>query len=407
MEDSTGTFRTSLRLQGNRWFGSSTAEDEIIAGACMYATMMERMHRGEDLPESPNEFDDTPIIDIIEDKLGRELDDKEADFVGKLEKRYRRYVIEGEIHDHDLVRLNPRWEIVSYDPLELWPMPPGDILEFWNYIAYAFYKKKLPYPAFLDAVTDLNEVQKKMHEWEREREVAAWYDRIESVNERPPIDKPAYVEFRLLSTINEARVEFREGEGEWAPLREKGDIDRFVTLFGDSALRMDSASQLIWEQFLAFLQKEGEPRFDLDQELSCQFMNRIFHQPALRGYVVNLDEREFKVVDEELKWMCEDDPYTPNNFALQLVTASGEHVTHSVRLLPGREVLYQSDETVFPGPPRWLSETEIQPRYLIPKDVIESLEGVEFLRKIGSSLPETLRKRVTDLDLYPALQDED
>lgn len=401
VEDSTGVFRTSLRLQGNRWFGSCTAEDEVVAGACMYATMMERMHRGEDLPESPNEFDDTPIIDVIEEKLGHELDDKEADFVNKLEKRYRRYVIEGEIHDHDLVRLNPRWEIVSYEPLELWPMPPGDILEFWNYIAYAFYKKRLPYAEFLNVITDLEAVQKKMHEWEREREVAAWYDRIESVNERPPIDQPLHVEFRVLSTINEARVEFRERGGNWLPLLEKGDIDRFLALFEDSALRMDASSQLIWDQFLTFYQKEGDSRFDLDQESACQFMNRIFRQPALTGYVVNLDERDFKVVDKPLKWICEDDPYVPNCFALQLVTSSKEHVTHSVRLLPGREVLYQSDETVFPGPPRWLTETDIQPRYHIPRDVIDSLEGVEFLRKIGSSLPESLRRRVTDLDLYP------
>ncbi len=401
VEDATGTFRTSLRLQGNRWFGSCTAEDELVAGACMYATMMERMHRGEALPESPNEFDDTPIIDIIEEKLGRELDDKEAEFVNKLEKRYRRYVIEGEVHDHDLVRLNPRWDIVSYDPLELWPMPPGDIIEFWNYIAYAFYKKKLPYPEFLNAITDLEDVQKKMHEWEREREIAAWYDRIESVNERPPIDQPVFVKFRILSTINEARVEYREGEGEWLPLSEKNDIERLLELFEDSALRMDASSQLIWEQFMTFYNKEGDSRLDLDQESACQFMNRIFRQPALAGYVVNLDEKEFKVVDEPLKWTCLDDPYVPNCFGLQLITSAGEHVTHSVRLLPGREVLYQSDETIFPGPPRWLAETDIQPLYHIPKDVIDSLEGVEFLRKIGASLPESLKKRVTDLDLYP------
>ena len=73
VEDETGIFRTSLRLQGNRWFGSCTAEDELIAGACQYATMMERMHRGEDLPESPNEFDDTPVLDIIEEKLGAKV----------------------------------------------------------------------------------------------------------------------------------------------------------------------------------------------------------------------------------------------------------------------------------------------------------------------------------------------
>ncbi|MFC5049421.1 DEAD/DEAH box helicase [Rubritalea spongiae] len=404
VEDKTGTFRTSLRLQGNRWFGSCTAEDEIIAGACLYATMMERMHRGEDLPESPNEFDDTPVIDLIEEKLDRELDDKEADFVSKVEKRYRRYVIEGEIHDHDMVRLNPRWEIVTYDPLELWPMPPGDILEFWNYLAYAFYKKRLPYPEFMNAVTDLEAVQKKMKDWEKEREIAEWYDRIEDVNERPPAEKPIKCEFRIVSTMNEARVEVREDDGEWLALREKNDIERLMTLFASAALRMDSQSQVIWEHYLAFYKDESTATMDLDTEPACRFMNRLFRQPALKGYIVNLDENYYKVVKDELKWVCEDDPYHPDNFALQLVTKAGINVSHSVRLLPGREELYQSDETVFPGPPRWLEDTEVMPRYMIPKQVIDSLEGVEFLRKVGAKLPESLKKRVLDLDLFPRFE---
>ncbi|MGB6222423.1 DEAD/DEAH box helicase [Haloferula sp.] len=404
VEDETGTFRTSLRLQGNRWFGSCTAEDEMIAGACQYATMMERMHRGEDLPESPNEFDDTPILDIIEDKLGRELDDKEADFVSKVEKRYRRYVIEGEIHDHDMVRLTPRWEITTYEPLELWPMPPGDILEFWNYLGYAFYKKKLPYPEFMNVVTDLNYVQKKMADWEQEREVAAWYDRIEQVNESPPVGKPVKIAFRLVATINEARLECKEGEGEWHQLREKNDIERLLPLFNEAALRMDAPSQVLWEHFLAYYREYGDTTFDFDSEDACRFMNRVFRQPALQGYLVNLDENEFKVVDKALRWICEDNPYDPSSFAIQLVTDEGEHVSHSVRMLPGRQELYQSDETVFPGPPRWLEDTEVMPRYDIPKKVIDSLEGVEFLRKIGASLPESLKKRVVDLELKPRFE---
>lgn len=405
VEDESGTFRTSLRLQGNRWFGSCTAEDELVSGACQYATMMERMHRGEDLPESPNEFDDTPILDIIEDKLGRELDDKEADFVSKIEKRYRRYVIEGELHDHDMVRITPRWEITTYEPLELWPMPPGDILEFWNYLAYAFYKKKLPYPEFMNVITDLAHVQKKMADWEQEREVASWYDRIEQVNERPPQDPPVEVAFRLVATINEARVEVKEGaNGLWTQIREKNEIERLVQMHHQAALRMDASSQVLWEHFLSYYRDQNETTFDFDQEEACRFMNRVFRQPALKGYLVNLDEREFKVVTEALKWVCEDDPYDPNSFALQLVTASGENVSHSVRMLPGRKELYQSDETVFPGPPRWLEETEVMPRYLIPKRVIDSLEGVEFLRKIGASLPESLKKRVVDLELKPKFE---
>jgi SNF2 family DNA or RNA helicase len=133
-------------------------------------------------------------------------------------------------------------------------------------------------------------------------------------------------------------------------------------------------------------------------------MNRVFRQPALKGYIVNLDDKDFKVVTDRLAWICEDEPYDSKSFALQLVTAAGENVSHSVRLLPGRKELYQSDETIFPGPPRWLEETEVMPRYLIPKRVIDSLEGVEFLRKIGAALPESLKKRVVDLELKPRFE---
>lgn len=403
VEDETGTFRTSLRLQGNRWFGSCTAEDEVIAGACLFATMMERMHRGEDLPESPNEFDDTSMLDLAEEKLNRELDDREADFLNKIEKRYRRYVIEGEIHDHDLVRLSPRWEIQSYEPLELWPMPPGDILEFWNYIAYAFYKKKLPYPDFINCLTDLDAVQQRMAEWEQEREVAAWYDRIESINDRPPIKTRVEISFRLVATINEARIEVSEQDGDWYTLREKNDIERIQQLHSEAALIMDAPSQILWEHFQHYVAKYEETTMNLDQEEACRFMNRLFRQEALVGYLVNLDERHFRISEDGLRWECQDNPYDPETFLLQLVTKGGDNVSHSVRLLPGRKELYQSDETVFPGPPRWLEETEVMPSYSIPKPVIDSLEGVEFLRKIGASLPESMRKRVVDIDLKPRM----
>jgi hypothetical protein len=208
-----------------------------------------------------------------------------------------------------------------------------------------------------------------------------------------------------VATINEARLEVKESNSSvWKQLREKNEIGYYCDLYREGALLMDAASQTLWEHFLAFHRDQGDTTLDFDQEESCRFMNRVFRQPALKGYIVNLDEREFKVVQDALKWVCEDDPYDPNSFALQLVTAAGENVSHSVRLLPGRKELYQSDETVFPGPPRWLEETEVMPRYPIPRRVIDSLEGVEFLRKIGASLPESLSKRVVDLELRPKFE---
>lgn len=405
VEDDQGAHRTSLRLQGNRWFGSCSTEDPLYGGAALYATMIERMYRGQDLPESPNEFDDTPILDIIEEKLGRELDDKEAEYVSKLEKRYRRFAIEQELHDHDMVRLNPKWEIVSYEPLELWPVPPTDILEFWNFLAYAFNKRRLPYPDFMNSITDLEKVQRKMRDWERDREASTWYDRIQSINERPPQPARKHLYMRLVSTINEGHFEYKyHPTDEWISLRDMQDLQPLLEYFNDSALIMDPQTQLMLLMLSDFADKQGYLTLDLDKEAACSLMNKLFSQPALKGYLVNLDENYFKVVETSLHWKCEDDPIEADCFGLQLVTEKGEDVTHSVRQLPGLRELYQSDETVFLGPPRWLETTEVMPRYSIPKQVIDSLEGVEFLRKIGATLPKSMEDRVIDIDLQPTFK---
>ncbi len=402
VETKQGVFRTSLRLQGNRWYGSCSAEDDELAGVCLIATMVERMYRGTNMPESPNELNEIPLSDVLEEKLGRDLDDREADYVVKLEKRYRRFALEQEIHDHDLVRLNPRWEITSYDKLDLWPTPPRNILEFWNYIAYAFTKKRIAYPEFMNVVTDLEKVQHRIAEWEREKEVGTWYDRIQSVNERPPQPPRHQLHMRLVSTINEARFEFRYSVKEdWVPIRERQQLEALIEEYTRSSLIMDPQTNLLLGILHEYDSRMETVVLDLDSEEACRIMNRLFHQPALKGYLVNLDECYFKVVAEPLKWICIDDPIVPDCYGLQLVTAAGVHVTHSVRQLPGLVELYQSDETVFPGPPRWLESTEVEPRYSIPKTVIDSLDGVEFLRKIGATLPPSMEDRVVDIEMKP------
>ena len=405
VETKVGIFTTSLRLRGNRWFGSCRAEDERVAGACLIATMVERLYRGANMPESPNELNEVPLSDVLEEKLDRDLDDKEADFVTKLEKRYRRFAIEQEIHDHDIVRLNPRWEITSYEPLELWPEPPHNILEFWNYIAYAFNKKRIAYPEFMNAVTDLGAVQKRISAWEREKEAGAWCDRIRSVNERPPQPPRYSLHMRLVSTINEAHFEYRFKEkDDWVSIREHSQLDFLVSEFLHGALMCDPQTDILLNVLRDYAEREDAVVLDLDKEEACRVMNRLFHQAALKGYLVNLDECYFKVVGEPLKWVCIDDPIMPDCYGLQLMTAANIPVTHSVRQLPGQVELYQSDETVFPGPPRWLESTEVEPRYSIPKSVIDSMDGVEFLRKIGATLPPSMEERVVDIEMKPTFK---
>ncbi len=389
--------RASLRLQGNEWIGDCSAEDKETRDACLYASMLERMERGENLPESPNEVDDQRLSELLEEKLERNLEKDEEPFLEKLEKRFRRYEMEQEIYDHDLVRLNSKWEIAGYDPLKLWPVPPRDIIEFWNYIAYAFRKKNLKYPDFMAPITDLDATEQKMGAWEKEHEVLTWRNQVQQYVSAPPAEEVEAVELRLVVTTNEAKLQYRVGEEkEFQLLSQKGDLSRLMERFEEGGLRMDAASELIWGALVQNWNVTDDLRFRFESEETCRLFNRLFQQEELQGELITLDEEPFARVEGPLRWVCENVEGEGETIALQLVTAEAEPVTHLMRVLPGAEDLYLSDEGIFRGPHSWLEDTEILPRYEIPRDVLESESGVEFLAKLGVDLPDYLRKRVQD-----------
>ena len=73
-----------------------------------------------------------------------------------------------------------------------------------------------------------------------------------------------------------------------------------------------------------------------------------------------------------------------------------EPVPYSLRLLPGGKNLYLTDEAVFEGPAKWTEGTEVEPRYEVPRSVLETVAGVEFLGRISADLPASLVGRVQD-----------
>ena len=394
--ESDDVYRTVLKLRGNEWVGECSAEDDHARDSCLYATMLERMHRGENLPESPNEIGDKPLLEIIEGHINRNLTDAEALFVEKLQKRYRRYELEQEIYDHDLVRLSSKWEIAGYDPLKLWPVPPEDILDFWNYIAYAFKKKNLQYPEFMSVITDLQATEDKMAAWEWEREISEWHHSVDAYNVQPPAELNERVQFRLMLTSNEGRLQFREiGKSEWVVLNQKADLQRFLERHEEGSLLMDAASEILWSALVQNWNVTDDFRFRLDSEETCRMIHRFFHLDGLKDRLVTLDEEPFGIFEKPLRWICVDEDDSEDRLFMVLETAEGESVTHTMRVLPGREDLYLSDEGVFAGPKSWLiDQTEVMPRYELPREIVESESGVEFLGRVEAVLPASLKKRV-------------
>ncbi len=410
VEDGSDVYHITLKRTVSGWeWTVQGPEDQHPAAVA--AVMQERIALGDNLPESPNETDGVSLTERLEERLGRPLVLHEDAFVEKLEKRYRRYLLEQKIFDTDLVRLNPKWVVETYEPLTLWPEPPKDIVEFWNYIAAAFAKRKLPVPRFMDAVTQQEQTKEQMREWERRREMEAWQARME----RLAADRESAAhegELRAIITTRDVKLQYRrtdtlEGPEAWASINGNLALSQLREDVAQGGIHLSPLSEALLSQWCSHW-PEGDappPGLPLEQARDRAFLGRLLRQPALSALVVSLDEVPYQHSPEELRWTCEepeeDEP--KDVWYLQLTTPDGLPIPYAMTALPGPRTMYLSDDSIHQGPPPWMEGAEASPRSPVPREVLESAQGVEFLRKLGIALPESLRSRVMEVIMRPKL----
>lgn len=385
-------FQCTFKFQDPKWVGTMNSKAESTAPLC--ASMQEYLHRAGELPATPMNEDEETFDDLVEKKLGRKLEAKETDFLGKIEGRYSKWLQKGDVIDHDMVRLHPRWPVEGFEALSLWPAdePPEDVFQFWNYCAYALVKKNLSWPPFMNAITDLDATRQRFSAWEREGELARWRDLTAKAvfDEAPPPLQT--VAFRLQLTPRDARPQVRRG-GDGSPWRSL----EFVTLREEDEkglLAFDAPSALLWAQVRDHWKFAERQDLRLDLEENRRFLARLLCQPSLAGHLVSIDDDAIQLAPGRLHWVAtaprvEGDPYV-----LELTTAGGEPISHSLTVLPGRETLYLSDEVVLRGPRPWLPGAELDPRHELPAEIVETSQGVDFLVRLGVTLPESLAARV-------------
>lgn len=395
-------FQCTFKFQDPKWIGSMNSKAESTAPLC--ASMQEYLHRAGELPATPMHEDEETFDDLVEKKLGRKLETKETDFLGKIEGRYTKWLQKGDVIDHDMVRLHPRWPVEGFDALSLWPAhePPEDVLEFWNYCAYALVKKNLAWPPFMNAVTDLDATRQRFSAWEREAELARWRERTAKAvfDEAPPPRQPAA--FRLLVTPRDARPQVRRGD-EGAPWR---PLD-FVTLREEDErgeLALDPASALLWARLREHWKFAERQDLRLDLEENRRFLGRLLAEPALASQLVSLDDDLLQQIPGRLHWTATAPAVEGDPYVLQLTTADGDAITHTLTVLPGRETLYLSDDVVFTGPRPWLPGAELDPRHELPAEIVETSQGVDFLVRLGVELPAPLAARVVGSPMHAEIR---
>ncbi|MDB6133741.1 MAG: Non-specific serine/threonine protein kinase [Verrucomicrobiales bacterium] len=410
VEEGGDVYRVMLKREAHGWEWELTGP-ESQHPAVVAAAMLERVSRGEALPDSPNEVGDASLLELIEEKLGRSLSPMEDVFVEKLEKRYRRYEMEQALFDTDLVRLSPKWTVESYEPVTIWPEPPKDILQFWNYIAAAFERKRIVYPPFMEVITEKEATKEQMRAWEREREMAAWQARVDRVI-MAPVTPPRHLELRLLLTTREAKLQQRvpgqHPPGDYENIVGEVDLGKLRQAQAQGQLLLDDVSESLVSQWAGYWSAGDvpSPTLRLESYQAREFLGQLLRQRALSERLVTLDETPFFHVADPLRWECQDpapEQESEGAYGLQLTMADGEPVPYALTVLPGPATFYLSDEAVFRGPRPWMDTPEAMPRYDVPAEVVESETGVDFLRRLDVALPPGLKSRAVEAVLQPRL----
>ena len=392
MDDKACHVRWTLGPDG--WEGESDAEEELHELALCAALIAMQKDAAHLFPK-PREVQE-PFQVTIERSIGRQLLPDENLYLSKVEKRFQRIQSVGQIFDHDMVRLHPKWSIESIEPLALWPETPATVREFWDCVAFALDEKGLAIPAFLRRATDLTAIRERLRSWKQASTVPQWQERIRKFTAVDEGDAPAgrsQRDFRLLITINDVRLQMSNGEAGAFETVPALALDELRKEYNRGALAMADAAELLLLACLQLFEAGAADVIRLDVTRHAVWLGGLFQQPALASRLLTLDETPFQRIEAPLRW-AGDDAADGAVFHLRLETAEGLPPPDPLRSLPGASPLYMSVDSVFQGPAWFGDDTRVEPRIEIPAAALSSADGVAFLEKLGVALPDSLKKKI-------------
>ncbi len=383
-----------LNRSNGAWTGEADAEDETTCSIALCAAMMEA-EAGvvtEDAVHAPIRL----FREIVEERLVRKLSPTEESFISKIESRFDRFTKSGEIHDHEMVRIHPRWPVESYDPLRLWEDAPEDVLTFWNHIAAALSERKLPYPGFLDAITDLESTRARMDAWRRSEDIPRWAECIREFNQRT-VPTILEADLRLIITPGEARFQIRATSAEAWHLAEDTEFRTLLDAQQSNTLIAQLPTRLLLESCLRVLRDDAQATLRLDDSSAAAWLATLFAQPELRDRLLTLDEVPFELAPLPLRWSAQEKISHDGRLetiTLKLGDVAGSEAPRPLRLLPGTPPLYLSPDTIYKGPPSFFTSTTVPTSVEMPGEALATEDGITFLERLEVPLPSTLASRV-------------
>jgi hypothetical protein len=349
---------------------------------------------------------ESDFSDEVISALGRPLAPKENEFLKKLTQTYNDSLRRGHLTGWDLEELNLRLGLYSWDAVTLWPSPPKNLKQFWLYLAAAARNKNVSWPAFLDPVTDLAEIEPSLEEWRRRLEIERWTHKLSTL----PIAELNGPELSLEQYDLRLRIEEGMVQLEWLPpgcarfeTLKLNDARSFAEELRQGNAQLTPEAEWLWavlEPKIPFFTKND---FRLESADMRRMLARLFRSGLLDQRIVNSHGEPFERVTAKLRWEVAAPENDAGDYRVRLVQGDGSPLPPVLCVLPASPALYLTPKQLFQGAMVKRGELDPMVENLIPAQAMESRGGVALLSALRVELPPRLRERVTLLPLRPVI----
>ena len=344
-------------------------------------------------------------IEAIESDLGRALSKNENGFLESLTELLSRLEWKEGLTAGDIGQLDQSILSIEKDRQrslthELWSSPPSDEYTLWQYIAVLWDQKNIPIPEFLKSQTDIPRTRSNIDRRKREKESRIWKNRLGNLSQRRDYDHSGDLDIRLKL----------QGRGFLWELRSNGatEYNRLSVAELTSWLdkdygflnRFSSTSLPLCSLFQQYYRSTGRGRIDLDQPEDGAFINELLHRPDTQSLIVDKEGVPLSIGDRHLKWTgSAEGPNESGCYDLRLVFTNDEPAPTPLIYLAGKNPLYLYSQQLFPGPLLLQPEKDPNLPFSVPREAIESPDGLLFLRNHGLALPEHLADQILSIPM--------
>lgn len=356
------------------------------------------------------------LIHKLKTVLKRDLNAREYSVAEVVAEIYLR-LAQGKkrLTGYELYEMGIFVDIPQWQELDLWDDFPKNDHLFWLHIVAYCRINGFRIPASLDPVSDTAPIDEHMRTRQRKFEVSKWNHVIKeretaavtpesSFSKDDEISKPKIGELQLRFLEKEAVLEFdTQGNSSWKQLTRntmshlREDLIRGEITF--SAHCESLLNRMHWQHAM-----ETRCVLVYQDPDDVQVLKGILTSPTLIGKCVNKLGHPFKFNWTPLKWMIrEADSNEFGDYELLLVDSNERPVSSPMIVLDCQPSLLLFDDQWRLGPSSLLSFLSNDEPCTIPKEVVESDEGVRYFTQSGVYLPDSLQARVQIIELQPVI----